>query len=351
MKKILIGMSGGVDSSVVAAMLKEQGYDVCGVTLILNEGEKPLGEAADAKAVCDVLEIEHRTADFKSLFKEKIITPFVDEYLAGRTPNPCILCNEAIKFGIMLDYALENGFDHIATGHYANIDFNSETGKYRLLKTDSKKDQSYFLYRLNQHQLAHAFFPAADMEKEQIRALAEKYKLPVAKKSDSQEICFVPNDDYASFITAFDKECTIKCGNFTDTNGNVIGQHKGIINYTVGQRRGIGVGFGKPMYVLDIDPEKNTVTLGDNRQLFSSNFTVSNINYISGETPTEPFEAEVKIRFRAPYCPAKITPLGDRCASVELLTPQRAITPGQSAVFCNGNEILGGGYIDTHHTN
>ncbi len=340
MKKIAIGLSGGVDSAAAAYLLLKKGYDVTGIILRLKPESLADADISDAQKIADCLGIELRVLDRREFFKKSVIDPFVSEYLSARTPNPCVECNSTIKFGAMLDYALEIGCDGIATGHYANIEESG--GRYLLKKSQSPKDQSYFLYRLNQHQLSHTVFPLEGMEKTEIREIAEKAGLPVAKKGDSQEICFVPNDDYIAYLASLG--VTSPKGNFVDINGNVLGSHNGIINYTIGQRKGLGA-FGKPMFVTGISAENNTVTIGENGSQYSIGLIADRLNFISIENLTEPIRADVKIRFRAKPEPATVTPNGDGTVSVVFYEPQRSVTPGQSAVFYNGDTVIGGGRI------
>lgn len=335
-KKVFVGMSGGVDSSVAAAILLEKGNKVEGISLILTENQEKEG-ISDAQAVADVLGIPLHVLDMRKEFAENVISNFVSEYRTGRTPNPCIVCNEKIKFGIMLEKSLEMGADFLATGHYAKIE--EVEGCFELKAADSAKDQSYFLYRLSQHQLAHVLFPMADMEKADTRELARKYNLPVAEKSDSQEICFVPDDDYVKFLKDYAGVESVP-GNFVNLSGEKIGEHKGIVNYTIGQRKGLGA-FGEPMFVTRINAKTNEVVLAPNGYQQSMEFIVENLS--------EPIESEVeldvKIRFRAPRVPATITPIGNNAVKVEFKEPQRAVTPGQSAVFYNGDTVVSGGFI------
>lgn len=334
-KKVFVGMSGGVDSSVAAAILLEKGYQVEGISLVLTENQEKVG-ISDAQAVADVLGIKLHVFDMKKEFAESVIANFISEYRAGRTPNPCIVCNERIKFGLMLDKVLEMGADFLATGHYAKI--VEENGSFKLMAADSVKDQSYFLYRLNQNQLSHILFPIADMEKEDTREIARKLGLPVAEKSDSQEICFVPDDDYVKFLMEYGKIIPIP-GNFVDLDGNKIGEHKGIINYTIGQRKGLGA-FGEPMFVTKIDAKTNEVVLAPNGFQETSEFIVDNLS--------EPIMAEckldVKIRYKANRVKASIIPF-DNKVKVVFDVPQRAVTPGQSAVFYDDDTVVSGGYI------
>lgn len=340
MKKIAVGLSGGVDSSAAACLLLEQGYDVMGIILRLKPENLADSDIADAQRIADCLGIELRVLDRRDFFKKSVIEPFVSEYLAARTPNPCVECNSAIKFGAMLDYALENGCDGIATGHYAKIEESG--GRFLLRRSESAKDQSYFLYKLSQFQLSHSIFPLEGMEKTQIREFALKAGLPVAEKRDSQEICFVPNDDYISYLASLG--ISSPKGNFIDKSGNILGEHNGIINYTIGQRKGLGA-FGKPMFVTGISAENNTVTIGENGSQYSSGLIADKTNWIAFEKLTEPIRADVKIRFRAKEQPALITPNADGTITVIFDEPQRSVTPGQGAVIYSGNIVLGGGRI------
>ncbi|MBE6771983.1 MAG: tRNA 2-thiouridine(34) synthase MnmA [Ruminococcaceae bacterium] len=340
MKKIAVGLSGGVDSSAAAHILLEKGYDVMGIILRLKPENAADSDIADAQRVADKLGIELRVLDRRDFFKKSVIDPFVAEYLAARTPNPCIECNYAIKFGAMLNYALENGCDGIATGHYARIEKSG--GRYLLKRSESAKDQSYFLYRLSQFQLSHSIFPLEGMEKSFIRDKAEAAGIHVAEKRDSQEICFVPNDDYISYLSSLG--ITSPKGDFVDKQGNILGEHNGIINYTIGQRKGLGA-FGKPMFVTGISAEDNTVTIGENGSQYSQKLVADRMNWIAFDNLDEPIRAEVKIRFRAKEQPALVTPNADGTVTVVFDEPQRSVTPGQSAVIYDGNTVLGGGRI------
>lgn len=338
MKKIAVGLSGGVDSAAAAYLLKNQGFEVLGITLRLKPDNLADKDIEDAKRVAKTVGIPLEILDLRDYFRKCIIEPFGKEYLSGRTPNPCIECNKLIKFGAMLDYAKEHGCDSIATGHYASIEYKG--GKYLLKKTESAKDQTYFLFRLGQKELSMIELPLARMEKSEIRVLAEEAGISVADKKDSQEICFVPNDDYIAFLSS--EGISSPCGSIIDKQGNVLGKHNGIINYTVGQRKGLGA-FGKPMFVTSLNAEENTVTIGENGTQYSSGLIADRINWIA-DIPYEPFEAEVKIRFRAKETPALIIPQGDTFR-VEFKEPQRSVTPGQSAVIYKDNYVLGGGRI------
>lgn len=340
MKKIAIGLSGGVDSATAAYLLLKKGYDVTGIILRLKPDSLADGDIADAQRIADYLGIELRVLDRREIFKKSVIDPFVGEYLAARTPNPCVECNSFIKFGAMLDYALEIGCDGIATGHYAVIE--EKNGRFILRRSQSSKDQSYFLYRLSQFQLSHALFPLEGMEKPLIREIAEKAGLPVAEKGDSQEICFVPDDDYIAYLASLG--ITSPKGNFVDRDGNILGTHNGIINYTIGQRKGLGA-FGKPMFVTGISAENNTVTIGENGSQYSGGLIADRMNYIAVENLTEPIRAQVKIRFKAKPETATVTPNADGTVTIIFDEPQRSVTPGQSAVIYDGDTVIGGGRI------
>lgn len=340
MKKLAIGLSGGVDSAAAAHLLLQKGYDVESIVLRLKPEDAADSDIADAQRIADKLGIKLHILDLRKYFSESVISHFISEYLAGRTPNPCIECNSLIKFGAMLDFALEIGCDGIATGHYAKIEENG--GRFLLKRSVGAKDQSYFLYKLTQNQLSKITFPLDGLEKDEIRQIALDAGLPVAQKRDSQEICFVPNDDYIAFLSG--KGISSPEGNFTDKEGNVIGRHSGIINYTVGQRKGLGA-FGKPMFVNSICAENNTVIIGENGTQYCKGLIADSMNYIAFENPEKPFRAEVKIRFRAKEQPALITPLENGKAEIIFDEPQRSITPGQGAVIYDGDTVIGGGRI------
>lgn len=340
MKNLAIGLSGGVDSAAAAHILLQKGYGVTGIILRLKPENAADSDIADAQKIADKLGIKLHILDLREYFSDTVISHFISEYLAGRTPNPCIECNNLIKFGAMLDFALEIGCDGIATGHYAKIEENG--GRFLLKRSAGAKDQSYFLYKLTQNQLSKIMFPLDGLEKNEIRQIALDAGLPVAQKRDSQEICFVPNDDYIAFLSG--KGISSPEGNFTDKEGNILGRHSGIINYTVGQRKGLGA-FGKPMFVNSICTENNTVIIGENGTQYCKGLIADNMNYIAFDAPNKPFRAEVKIRFRAKEQPAIITPLENGKAEIIFDEPQRSITPGQGAVIYDGDTVIGGGRI------
>lgn len=356
MKKIMVGMSGGVDSSVAALLLREQGYDVTGVTLKLFSDEDiiqaekdgktccALSDVEDARSVAYRLGFEHLVFNFKDNFREHVMKQFADSYLAGRTPNPCIECNRHVKFDKMLRRAEELGYDGIATGHYAVIEKDEKSGRYLLKRpADRSKDQTYVLYSLTQWQLAHTLFPLGALEKSQVRGIAEKAGLVNSSKPDSQDICFVPDGKYAEFIRKF-TGAEINEGSFVDTEGRILGTHKGIINYTVGQRKGLGISLGKPAYVVRKDVKDNTVTLGDEADLYTKMLKAEDVNLISVSEITEPMRITAKTRYSQTEQSATLSYIGGEYI-VEFDKPQRAVTSGQAVVFYDGDIVVGGGTI------
>lgn len=341
MERVLIGMSGGVDSSVAAALLKEQGYEVVGATLKL--WDNPDGERRDAAAVCRMLGIEHHVIDFSDAFRRQVIAPFVSRYLEGKTPNPCIFCNRFIKFSALFEAAKERNCQHIATGHYARL--ITHQGRRTFVREEhNPKDQTYVLYPLTQDLLSHLILPLSGMNKDTVRALARKYNLPIAEKADSQEICFIPDHNYGKFLRDY-TQTEPTPGNFIDRDGRVLGQHTGIWDYTVGQRKGLGIALGTPVYVTQIDPESNTVTLGVSGQEYHRSLVACDINWMGIESLTAPQTFDVKIRYGGKPQPATVTPLADSTVRVDFTSPQRAVTPGQAVVFYRDNLLIGGGEI------
>ena len=340
MENVLIAMSGGVDSSAAALLLKQSGYGVHGMMLRL------WAETAaedDAKRVCDALRIPFSVCDYRGDFQREVVDAFIDAYERGETPNPCVVCNRRVKFAYMLREADALGYERIATGHYAKVSF--ENGRYCIRKgADPKKDQSYMLVDLTQAQLARVLFPLGELTKEEIRALAKASGLPVAEKKDSQDICFIPDGDYVRFIEETTGK-TYPAGDFTDGEGNRLGTHKGLIRYTTGQRKGLGLALPAPLYVLQKDVANNRVILGTNEQLFSTECTVKDVNAVSVSAFDAPMRAEVKVRYSHSAAPAWLYPDGEKIR-VAFDEPQRAITRGQTAAFYNGDLLLGGGRIE-----
>ena len=344
MAKAMAAMSGGVDSSVVAVLLKNAGYQVLGGTLRLYDVNSEISpDIADAKSVCEKLNIPHFVFDLREEFEQSVISPFIDTYLSGGTPNPCTLCNRYIKFSGLLDCAQRAGADYIATGHYARIQKSGD--RFLLCRAaDKTKDQSYMLYSLSQYQLAHTLFPLGELTKAQAREIAREYDLATAHKSDSQDICFVPDGNYAAFIERH-RGFTAQCGNFIDEMGNILGHHKGVIRYTIGQRKGLGIALGKPAFVLSKDALKNTVTLGGEPALFKKCVEVTDINLIPFDTLSSSIRVSAKLRYRHIEQPATLHSLDENNVVIEFDEPQRAPSPGQAAVFYDGDTVIGGGTI------
>ncbi len=354
MSRVLLGMSGGVDSSVALSMLLEQGYDVEGLTMSLFDKKKIFGimseeEAAKeiecARKVAEHFGVRHRVMDFSREFSCDVMEPFMEIYHEGKTPNPCVTCNKKIKFGTFLEYALENGFDYVATGHYVNRIYNEENDRYLLKRAfDEKKDQSYFLYGLKQHQIKHSLFPLGGIAKEEVRKIAAEKGIQVAEKKDSQDICFIKNGEYGEFIRKHSTR-PVKAGNFVKKDGTIVGKHSGLINYTIGQRKGLGIALGKPMFVIDKDVEKNRVIIGENKDLFSRELSVSDLNWVISDVMGEREKILCKIRSTQNPQPATLINQGEGKAKVVFDEPQRAFSPGQSAVFYRGDILAGGGII------
>ncbi len=352
-KKALIAMSGGVDSSVAAALMLKKGFDCMGCTMRLYEndmiGEDLFGtccslkDTQDARAVCEKLGIEYNIYHYEAEFTKNVIEPFVCSYERGETPNPCIRCNKYLKFDILYEKAKALGYDNIVTGHYARIKVRD--GHFYLLKAlDPKKDQSYVLYDLTEEQLSHTYFPLGEMTKNEAREIAAEYGFVNKDKKDSQDICFVPDGDYAAMIKRYRNKDYPK-GDFVDLQGNVLGTHEGIINYTIGQRRGLGIPADRRLYVKRLDTENNRVILADDEDLFDKEVMVREFNWITGDAPSEPIRCQAKIRYRHKEQPATATIFADGKARIVFDEPQRAITPGQSAVLYDGEIVLGGGII------
>jgi tRNA-specific 2-thiouridylase len=366
--KIAVAMSGGVDSSAAAAILKEQGHELVGFTMQLwdqrrginvDENGDPLpsrccslDDVYDARRVAEELGFPFYVLNLERDFERDVVQPFVTSYLNGETPIPCVTCNSRLKFASLDRLALSLGCEKVATGHYARVEFDETTKRYRLLRgRNEQKDQSYFLWELTQAQLSRALFPLGEMSKPEAREAARQHGLnTVAEKKESQEICFVPDGNYAGFIDRYleAEDATDRLpgtGEIVDATGKVVGQHEGIHRYTIGQRRGIGIADEKPLYVISINSERNRVTVGGADELLSSEFTAAGVNWIALDDPSEPVRAEVRVRYRHTAAPATITQLPNNRARIVFDEPQRAITPGQATVFYRGDEVVGGGWI------
>ena len=353
--KVFVAMSGGVDSSVVAGMMKEQGYDVVGVTMCFNithHGDnKPsccgVAGIEDARRAAQVLDVPHYVFNFANVIDEKIIGNFTDEYMNGRTPNPCVQCNQHLKFGALYEKVKSLGADYLATGHYSKIHFNPEKNCFELKKgEDQYKDQSYFLYSMRKETLPSVLFPLGDITKTEVRELARRYKLPNAEKPGSQDICFVPSAGYKKFLEDRLGKDSMVPGIFKDEEGNVVGEHKGIAYFTVGQREGLGLALGKPVYVYKIEKSTNTVYVADQAKLFSGGLIARQINFISIPGPVKNLRASIRIRYNAPEVTGVVTSLDEGRVEVKFDEPQKSVTPGQSVVFYHDDVVLAGGIIE-----
>jgi tRNA-uridine 2-sulfurtransferase len=338
-RKVAVALSGGVDSSAAALLLKEAAYEVLGIHMRLWESLRLDYQAHQAENICRILGIPYHQVDLQKEFESRVVDYFCQEYQQGRTPNPCVACNQRIKFGLLLDKALSLGADYLATGHYAKVE-HSHDG-HRLLKAaDTGRDQSYFLYTLTQEKLGHVLFPLGEYSRDEAKQMAKQAGLPTATKS-SQDICFISQKNYGAFLSQ--RFATVP-GDIVDTQGKKLGQHRGIAFYTIGQRHGLGLASGKPLYVIRIEPESNRIVLGHEKELYSQKLTAQKVNWISSKAPREPITAKAKIRYKSKEAEATLFPRGDSM-DVHFTQPQKAVTPGQAVVFYNLDEVLGGGII------
>jgi tRNA-uridine 2-sulfurtransferase len=366
--KIAVAMSGGVDSSAAAAILKSEGHELVGFTMQLwnqrrglsvdAEGEPlpsrccSLDDVYDARRVAEELGFPFYVLNLEKDFERDVVEPFVASYLDGETPIPCVACNSRLKFASLDRLALSLGCDKVATGHYARVNFDEKAKRYKLMRgRNLQKDQSYFLWELTQAQLARSLFPLGEMSKQDVREVARESRLAVAEKAESQEICFVPDGDYAGFIDRYleaegEAERAPGSGEIVNSAGATLGQHQGIHRYTVGQRRGLGLSHERPLYVLQIEAAHNRIIVGEEEELLSREFTAAGVNWIAFDNPPGAVRAEVRVRYRHEAQPATVTPIEEKRARITFDEPQRAITPGQATVFYRGDEVLGGGWIE-----
>jgi tRNA-specific 2-thiouridylase len=354
-KKVFVAMSGGVDSSVVAALMKEQGHEVVGVTMCFSithpDSKKPsccgVDGIQDAKRAAQILGIPHYVLDFAKDINEYIIDDFTNEYLNGRTPNPCVRCNQFLKFGTLYKKVMSMGADYLATGHYARIHHDPVRGRYEMKKAiDARKDQSYFLYSMKKETLSSVLFPLGDMTKDEVRAIAQRYQLNTADKPESQDICFVPDSGYKEFIRQRVGDSIFVPGPFKNHLNEIVGEHKGIANYTIGQRDKLGIALGHPVYVYKIEKKTNTVYVGPRELLYASGLMAGDFNPVSMGIPDKPLRAEVRIRYNSPEVPATLRVMEGGRLRVDFDEPQKSVTPGQSAVFYDNDVVLGGAVIE-----